>query len=156
MRSTFRARHVSPRSGSFRTTERERLRLPELSARIRLNFMHIPIELGANVSFVEPAAAAYPAIRSASKGRRHGGEASLLEENARKALHSEDDAPHIPRLNTKVLETWINETLKEVEASALPRHLLTDESKTPLARFGVDREKLSVFACGIMRSRTWG
>ncbi len=50
----------------------------------------------------------------------------------------------MPRLNTKVVETWINETLKEVESLALPRHLLTDESKTPLSRFGVDRQRLLV------------
>lgn len=56
----------------------------------------------------------------------------------------EDETMGIPKLNTKVIETWINETLKECEVSSLPKNLINDSTKSPLSRFGIDRDKLLV------------
>eukprot|EP00826_Nyctotherus_ovalis_P015547 TRINITY_DN1442_c0_g2_i1.p1 TRINITY_DN1442_c0_g2~~TRINITY_DN1442_c0_g2_i1.p1 ORF type:complete len:162 (+),score=25.02 TRINITY_DN1442_c0_g2_i1:184-669(+) len=51
---------------------------------------------------------------------------------------------NIPKLSINVLEVWINTTLKDVEISAIPKQYLNIEGKTPISRFGIDREKLLV------------
>lgn len=51
---------------------------------------------------------------------------------------------NIPKLSINVLEVWINTTLKDVETSAIPKQYLNIEGKTPISRFGIDREKLLV------------
>jgi len=50
----------------------------------------------------------------------------------------------IPKLSTNILEVWINTTLKDMETMTIPKQYLNIEGKTPLSRFGIDREKLLV------------
>ena len=45
-------------------------------------------------------------------------------------------------MNPKVLETWINETLKDAEHLEIPGVILKPEHKEPLARHGIDRISL--------------
>ena len=52
--------------------------------------------------------------------------------------------PKIPKLDIKIVETWINTTLKDIEPYALPKSRIIDDSKPPLVKFGIDREKLLV------------
>jgi hypothetical protein len=46
------------------------------------------------------------------------------------------------QMNPKVLETWINETLKDAEHLEIPGVILKPEHKEPLARHGIDRISL--------------
>ena len=50
-------------------------------------------------------------------------------------------------MNPKVLETWINETLKDAEHLEIPGVVLKPEHKDPIARHGIDRQTLQ--ACNI-------
>eukprot|EP00826_Nyctotherus_ovalis_P026416 TRINITY_DN20627_c0_g1_i3.p1 TRINITY_DN20627_c0_g1~~TRINITY_DN20627_c0_g1_i3.p1 ORF type:complete len:111 (+),score=28.87 TRINITY_DN20627_c0_g1_i3:215-547(+) len=52
----------------------------------------------------------------------------------------------IPRFNIKAIEVWINSMLGELEPSVFPKTVLEDKSRTPLSRFGIDREMLTVFS----------
>ena len=56
----------------------------------------------------------------------------------------EEEKKKIPQFDTKILETWMNNTLKEYKLSSLPRQIANDETKTPLSCFGIDRGKLTV------------
>ena len=46
-------------------------------------------------------------------------------------------------MTPKVLETWINETLKDAEHLDIPGIILNPESKMPIKRYGIDRQRLS-------------
>ena len=46
-------------------------------------------------------------------------------------------------MSPKILETWINETLKDAEHLDIPGIILNPESKQPIKRYGIDRETLS-------------
>lgn len=43
-------------------------------------------------------------------------------------------------LSSKVLETWINETLNDAAHLDIPGIILKPEAKKPLTRYGVDRD----------------
>lgn len=45
-------------------------------------------------------------------------------------------------LNSKVLETWINETLNDAGHLDIPGVILKPESKKPLTRYGIDRDQM--------------
>jgi chromosome segregation ATPase len=46
------------------------------------------------------------------------------------------------RLNPRILEAWINNTISDAEQIELPDELVTSEIRQPLIRFGVDRQSL--------------
>ena len=48
------------------------------------------------------------------------------------------------RLNSKVIETWINETLKDAEHLDIPGVVLKPEHKNPISRYQIDRLSLTV------------
>ena len=48
------------------------------------------------------------------------------------------------RLNAKVLETWINETLHDAEHLDIPGVVLKPEHKNPISRYSIDRLSLTV------------
>jgi len=50
----------------------------------------------------------------------------------------------VVRLNPKVVETWINETLSDAEHLEIPGVILKPDHKNPLARYGIDRISLTV------------
>ena len=41
-------------------------------------------------------------------------------------------------MNPKVLETWIDETLKDAEHLDIPGVILKPEHKSPIQRYGID------------------
>jgi hypothetical protein len=43
------------------------------------------------------------------------------------------------KMNPKVLETWINETLQDAEHLDIPGVILKPEHKNPISRYGIDR-----------------
>lgn len=45
-------------------------------------------------------------------------------------------------MNPKVLETWIDETLRDAEHLDIPGVLLKPEHKNPIQRYGIDRIEL--------------
>jgi len=47
-------------------------------------------------------------------------------------------------LSTKVIETWINETLIEATHLEIPGIILKPESKKPLTRYNIDRNQLII------------
>jgi hypothetical protein len=47
------------------------------------------------------------------------------------------------QMNPKVLETWINETLKDAEHLDIPGVILKPEHKDPISRYGIDRITLT-------------
>ena len=42
-------------------------------------------------------------------------------------------------MNTKVLETWVNDTLQDAETMDIPGVILKPENKHPARRYGIDR-----------------
>lgn len=48
------------------------------------------------------------------------------------------------KLNTRVIEGWINSTLTDAEYLDIPGCIMKPETKLPLVRFGVDRASLIV------------
>jgi hypothetical protein len=46
------------------------------------------------------------------------------------------------KMSPKVLETWINETLQDAEHLDIPGVILKPEQKSPITRYGVDRQSL--------------
>lgn len=48
------------------------------------------------------------------------------------------------RLNPKVIETWINETLLDAEHLDIPGVVLKPEHKNPISRYQIDRLTLTV------------
>ena len=48
------------------------------------------------------------------------------------------------KLNPKVIETWINETLLDAEHLDIPGVVLKPEHKNPVSRYGIDRHTLTV------------
>ena len=51
---------------------------------------------------------------------------------------------NFPKLDTKIIEEWINTTLKDVQAYIIPKEFLNKSGKTALGNFGIDRDKLLV------------
>jgi len=49
-----------------------------------------------------------------------------------------------PKLDIKILEEWINSSLRDVQNTLLSNQLLKNSSKTPLGNFSIDRESLQV------------
>jgi hypothetical protein len=47
-------------------------------------------------------------------------------------------------LNAKVLETWINETLKDAGKLDIAGVILKPENRNPVNRYGIDRNALTV------------
>lgn len=47
-------------------------------------------------------------------------------------------------LSSKVLETWINETLSDAAHLDIPGIILKPEAKKPLTRYGIDRDQLRI------------
>jgi len=45
-------------------------------------------------------------------------------------------------MNPKILETWLNETLKEAAYMDIPGTLVRDDHKIPAERYGIDRMQL--------------
>ena len=52
--------------------------------------------------------------------------------------------PETWKLNTRVIESWINSTLSDAEYLDIPGCLLKPERKLPLTRYGIDRANLLV------------
>ncbi len=48
------------------------------------------------------------------------------------------------KLNPKVIETWINETLLDAEHLDIPGVVLKPEHKNPISRYQIDRLTLTV------------
>lgn len=46
------------------------------------------------------------------------------------------------RLNSRILETWINNTISDASSLNIPGQVLKEDSKLPLMRFGIDRTAL--------------
>ena len=46
-------------------------------------------------------------------------------------------------LNSKVMETWLNETLGDAEHLNIPGVILKPEHKNPISRYGIDRLTLT-------------
>mmetsp|Transcript_27503 Transcript_27503/g.49537 ORF Transcript_27503/g.49537 Transcript_27503/m.49537 type:complete len:1044 (-) Transcript_27503:1687-4818(-) len=63
-------------------------------------------------------------------------ESKLQEIETREVLRQ----PH--RLNPRILEAWINNTISDAEQIELPDELVSSETRQPLIRFGVDRQSL--------------
>jgi len=59
-------------------------------------------------------------------------------------LNSAKDITGITRLNPKVVETWINETLLDAEHLDIPGVVLKPEHKNPISRYNIDRLSLTV------------
>ena len=59
-----------------------------------------------------------------------------------KELHTAKD--NSLRLNPKVIETWINETLLDAEHLDIPGVVLKPEHKNPISRYSIDRLTLTV------------
>jgi len=47
-------------------------------------------------------------------------------------------------ITSKVMETWINETLQDAEHLDIPGVILKPEHKNPISRYGIDRMTLTV------------
>lgn len=59
-----------------------------------------------------------------------------------RATHSADRNQSV-KMNPKVLETWINETLQDAEHLDIPGVILKPEHKNPISRYGIDRLALT-------------
>ena len=67
---------------------------------------------------------------------------NLSFENRIKELNALKDSQ--VRLNPKVIETWINETLLDAEHLDIPGVVLKPEHKNPISRYLIDRLTLTV------------
>lgn len=78
------------------------------------------------------------------KGSKLSGDGigSILKENNLRNSHSVDKSMSV-RMNPKVLETWINETLQDAEHLDIPGVILKPEHKNPISRYGIDRLALT-------------
>jgi hypothetical protein len=47
------------------------------------------------------------------------------------------------KLNSKIIETWLNETLSDAEHLDIPGVLLKPNHKNPISRYGIDRHEMS-------------
>jgi hypothetical protein len=56
-----------------------------------------------------------------------------------RGVHPRKPAKGVASMSSKVLETWINETLQDAEHLDIPGVLLKPEHKNPISRYGVDR-----------------
>lgn len=54
------------------------------------------------------------------------------------------------KLNPKVIETWINETLFDAEHLDIPGILLKPDHKNPISRYLIDRLTLTVKFCSFL------
>ncbi|OMJ77366.1 hypothetical protein SteCoe_23064 [Stentor coeruleus] len=85
------------------------------------------------------------------KNRRHplsGMKPLLPEVNDDFSLNPEfliPDPPNVQKLNTKILETWINNTIIDSESLNLPSQMLKQKSTIPLMQYGIDRTTLFKF-----------
>lgn len=52
------------------------------------------------------------------------------------------DAQKTQKLNSRVLETWINNTIADAASLNLPHQVIKEDSKHPLMRYGIDRTTL--------------
>lgn len=59
-----------------------------------------------------------------------------------KALQIAKDSSN--KLNTKLIETWINDSLNEAEHMDIPGIILKPEHKNPISRYNIDRITLTV------------
>ena len=64
-----------------------------------------------------------------------------FEVRLRELHHAKDSTL---RLNAKVIESWINETLKDAEHLDIPGVVLKPEHKNPVSRYQIDRLSLTV------------
>lgn len=48
------------------------------------------------------------------------------------------------KLNPRILEAWLNQTLEDAVELSIPGLLLKPENRTPLTRYGIDRSTLTV------------
>lgn len=48
------------------------------------------------------------------------------------------------KLNVKVIETWVNETLQDAEHLDIPGVILKPDHKNPISRYNIDRITLTV------------
>ena len=55
---------------------------------------------------------------------------------------STEDVRNPHKLNSRILETWINTTIADATSLNLPAEMVKKESKLPLMRFGIDRTTL--------------
>lgn len=82
------------------------------------------------------------------KNRRHplsGMKPLLPEVNDDLSLNAEfliSDPPNVHKLNTKILETWINNTIIDAESLNLPSQMLKQKPPIPLMQYGIDRTTL--------------
>ena len=58
-----------------------------------------------------------------------------------KDLHMAKDSTL--RLNPKVIESWINDTLLDAEHLDIPGVVLKPDHKNPISRYGIDRLSLT-------------
>ena len=67
-----------------------------------------------------------------------------ITSNRGKTPHSERDTGNEKqsKMNPKVLETWINETLQDAEHLDIPGVILKPEHKKPISRYGIGRLEL--------------
>lgn len=108
------------------------------------------LSISKNVSFIDKSSAITKTscklkdnIARASKHKEAISPYNTLKEP--KGTKQQTSFPNIPKLDPKIVETWLDTVLKEAETTA-PRQYW-DESKSSLERFGIGREKLTV-ACG--------
>jgi hypothetical protein len=82
------------------------------------------------------------------KEHRHplsGMKALIPEMTSQSASNPEfyaNDLKSAHRLNSKILETWINNTISDAGSLNFPNQVLKPDSKLPLMRFGIDRTTL--------------
>jgi hypothetical protein len=53
-----------------------------------------------------------------------------------------EDNKSAHRLNSRILETWINNTIADASALNIPGQVVKEDSRLPLMRFGIDRTSL--------------
>ena len=61
-----------------------------------------------------------------------------------KFLTNENSFMCFSKLDIKVIETWLDNVLKEIETTIIPKQFWDDSMKNSLKRFGIDRKKLQV------------
>ena len=70
-----------------------------------------------------------------------------FEENGVKSIKKRSlSYTNVSKLNMKELELWINNVLGKLESSVFPKHLIINDKRSPLTRFGIDREMLLVYS----------
>lgn len=75
----------------------------------------------------------------------NGSEDKLREIETKEALRQPN------RLNSRILEAWINNTINDAEQIEMPNEIVASESRQPLIRYGVDRQ--SLISAGVTNSQ---